>query len=253
MRVTETGPGSDRYAPHVAAIAAEFNAKAARYETNRLAPWYEAQGSLVLAHLGPVQGPVLDIGCGTGWFIRRFLAVTPGGRAIGVDLAAEMIAESTRRAEAEGLAGATYVRGDWEAPETRDHVRQLLPAGATAVVCVSTLHYFREPVDALRSMAAVLAPGGRLLLVERSRDRSALTVLWDFLHRNVIRDHVRFHRERELLTFMREAGFQDTRTVARVQRWFWKRKLFTSLVLVEGVVGDVPSARGRDQSERALA
>jgi SAM-dependent methyltransferase len=252
MGLTEAGTGADRYAPHAAAIAAEFNEKAARYETSRLAPWYEAQGSLVLAHLGPVHGPVLDIGCGTGWFIRRFLAIIPGGPAIGVDLAAEMIGEAKERAAAEGLAGATFVRGDWEAADTREHIRQLLPDGATAVVCVSTLHYFREPVEALRGMASVLAPGGRLLLVERSRDRSALTALWDFLHRNVIRDRVRFHGESELLGFMSEAGFRDTRIVARMRRWLWKRKLFTSLVLVEGVVPDVPSPRGRDQPEKAL-
>jgi len=233
--------------PHAAAIATEFDEKAARYESNRLAPWYKAQGSLVLAHLGSVRGPVLDIGCGTGWFIRRLLAGNPAGRAIGVDLAPEMIAEARRRAAAEGLTGATFVTGDWESADTRAQVRQLLPSGATAVVCASTLHYFQEPVEALRSMARVLAPGGRLLLVERSRERSLLTALWDFLHRKVIRDHVRFHRERELLTFMSEAGFRETRVVARVRKWFWKRKLFTSLVLVEGAVRDVPSARGRDQ------
>jgi ubiquinone/menaquinone biosynthesis C-methylase UbiE len=251
MGPPEAGKGAHRYAAQ-AAIAAEFDEKAASYEINRLGPWYKAQGYLVQAHLGLVHGPIVDVGCGTGWFIRRFLAATPDGRAIGVDLAAEMIAEAKRRAAAAGLAGATFVTGDWEADDIRDHVRTLLPAGATAVVCVSTLHYFREPVEALRSMARVLAPGGRLLLMERSRDRSPLTSVWDFLHRKVVRDHVRFYREDELLTFMTEAGFHETVIVARVRRWFWKQKLFTSLVLVEGIVREASSAHGGNQPAEAL-
>jgi ubiquinone/menaquinone biosynthesis C-methylase UbiE len=252
MGPTEAGKGTRRYAAHAAAIAAEFDEKAGSYEMNRLAPWYEAQGSLVQAHLGLVHGPILDVGCGTGWFIRQVLAATPGGRAIGVDLASEMIAEAKRRAAAAGLAGATFVTGDWEADDTRERVRTFLPAGATAVVCVSTLHYFREPVEALRGMARLLAPGGRLLLMERSLDRSPLTSIWDFIHRKVVRDRVRFYRENELLAFMSEAGFHETGIVARVRRWFWKRKLFTSLVLVEGFVREAPSAHGGNQPVKAL-
>lgn len=228
----ETGTrGGSPVAP---AIAAEFDRKAAGYETDRLGPWYMAQASLVLKHLGRTEGPVLDVGCGTGWFVRRFGEENPGARAIGVDLSPGMIAEARRRARIEDLTGTEFVTGDWEARETEERIRAMLPGGARAVVCISTLHYFQDPGGALGTMLRLLAPGGRLLLVERSRDRSILTALWDFLHRKVIRDHVQFYQEPELLDIMAGAGFSDARAVARVRRYVWKGKLFTSLVLLEG-------------------
>jgi ubiquinone/menaquinone biosynthesis C-methylase UbiE len=207
-----------------------------------------AQASLVLRHLGPVHGSILDVGCGTGWFVRSVIRGNPGAGAIGVDLSPGMVAQARRRAEAENLAGAVFVTADWEDPDTEERIRRLLPAGAGAVVCISCFHYFRDPASALATMVRVMAPGGRLLLVERSRDRSPLTSLWDVLHRRVIRDHVRFYREIELLDFMREAGLADVRAAARVRRWLWKGKLFTSLVLLEGGVRHPHPAVRRNQS-----
>lgn len=227
---TETRGGS----PVAPTIAAEFNRKAAGYETDRLGPWYMAQASLVLKHLGRTQGPVLDVGCGTGWLIRRFSEENPGARAIGVDLSPGMIAEARRRAGIENLTAPQFMTGDWEARATEGRIRALLPGGASAVVCISTLHYFQDPRGALGTMLRLLAPGGRLLVVERSRDRSVLTALWDFLHRKVMRDHVQFYREPELLEIIAGAGFSQARAVARVRRYVWKGKLFTSLVLLEG-------------------
>jgi SAM-dependent methyltransferase len=230
------------------AVAAEFNEKAGRFETDRLAPWYMAQASLVLSHLGRVQGPILDVGCGTGWFIRSFVKENPGERAIGVDLSPAMVAEARRRAEGANLTGTEFVTADWEDPGIEEKVRRLLPEGAAAVVCISSLHYFRDPAAALGSMVRVMAAGGQLLLVERSRDRAPLTSLWDLLHRRVIRDHVQFYREIQLLDLMTEAGLSDVRAAARVRRWLWKGKLFTSLVLLEGSVSHPPPAVTRNQS-----
>jgi ubiquinone/menaquinone biosynthesis C-methylase UbiE len=248
-RLTGASGGTAR----ATAVAAEFDEKAGRYETDRLAPWYMAQASLVLSHLGRVQGPILDVGCGTGWFIRSFVKENPGARAIGVDLSPAMVVEAKRRADGENLAGAEFVTADWEEPGTEERIRRLLPTGAVAVVCISSLHYFRDPAAALGTMVRAMAPGGQLLVVERSRDRSPLTSLWDLLHRRVIRDHVRFYREIELLDLMREAGLSDVRAAARVRRWLWKGKLFTSLVLLEGGVRHQPPAARRNQSTSSEA
>jgi ubiquinone/menaquinone biosynthesis C-methylase UbiE len=235
------------------AIAAEFTARAPRYETDRLAPWYQAQASLVLGHLGPTDGPLLDVGCGTGWLIRDLLRRHPSTRGVGVDLAPGMITEARRLAADEKLKGAAFVLADWEEPGTEERIRRLLPGGAGAVVCISTLHYFRDPAAALARMHRLLAPEGRLLLVERRRERSPLTGLWDLLHRTVIRDHVRFYRERELLSLMTRAGFRDPAPLARVRRWLWKGKLFTSLVLLEGQAGGNSRLREGPTSDKAFA
>jgi SAM-dependent methyltransferase len=66
----------------------EFDAKAEVYESNRLAPWYQAQGDRVLEHLSIEPADVvLDVGCGTGYLLRQIARAWPGVIGIGVDIA----------------------------------------------------------------------------------------------------------------------------------------------------------------------
>lgn len=88
----------------------------------------------------------------------------------------------------------------------------------------------------LAPLRKVLAPGGRLLLMERAMDRSPATAIWAFLHRRLIRDHARFYMTSELMDLLQEAGFTNVTIVRRVRRLLWRRKLHTSLVLLSAEV-----------------
>ena len=84
-----------------------------------------------------------------------------GARVIGLDFAAEMLRGAQRR----GIA-AGFVQGDAE--------RMPLPDGAvTVVTCGFALRNFASLERALREMARVLVPGGRLALVEVDRPERA--------------------------------------------------------------------------------
>ncbi|MEX2531250.1 MAG: class I SAM-dependent methyltransferase [Gemmatimonadota bacterium] len=218
-----------------------FDEAASAYEVNRLAPWYQEQGRMVLEELGVLSGPLVDVGCGTGWFLRRVAESHPGTACVGVDLSAGMVARAREAAESEGLAGVCFLEGDWENEETLGRVAAALPTPAAAVTCISAFHYFRDPVAALAGMRRILAPGGRVILVERALDGSPLTTLWDLLHRRVLRDGVRFYRTREIELLMIEAGVDTPRTVRRVRRYFWKGKLYTSLGVVTGTRARAPA------------
>jgi len=211
------------------AVAAEFDAKAAHYETNRLAGWYRAQNEAVLAALpAGFLGTLVDVGCGTGWLLRRAASQRPGLVGVGIDLSSGMIRQARMRG-----GGPTFLCADWESVAL-DSVRAAAGGAADVLTCVSVLHYFRDPGAALARMGALLQPGGLLILLDRAKEKSPLTVLWDFLHRFVIRDHCRFYSTSELRALLRDAGFQEVGEPRRIRRWFWKGKLFTSLVLLCG-------------------
>jgi len=99
---------------------------------------------------------VLEVGCGAGQdLIRDAAQVGPGGRVIGVDAKASMVAEAQRRVR----RVTTCLQGD---------ARNLPVADATVDACRvdRALMYVPAPERALAEMVRVLRPGGRLVAME---------------------------------------------------------------------------------------
>ena len=109
------------------------------------------RAALAAIGVGP-NDRVVDLACGTGDLAE--LAAARGARVVAVDGAREMLRGARRRRVA-----ADLVRCD----------AALLPLRtgcATVVTCGFALRNFTEPEAALREAARVLAPGGRLALLE---------------------------------------------------------------------------------------
>jgi ubiquinone/menaquinone biosynthesis C-methylase UbiE len=212
----------------------EFDAKAEVYESNRLAPWYQAQGDRVLEHLSlePAE-VVLDVGCGTGHLLRQIARSCPGVTGIGVDIAPKMIEVARARAAQQGLSHLTFVAADWE-QQSEEATSLISRRPVACAVCVSAFHYFRAPVRALRAIHDVLRPGGELLVLDRARERSLLTVVWQYAHRFLLRDNVHFSSSTEIAGMLEQAGFEDVRVLGRLRKVLWRNKLYTSLVLIRG-------------------
>ena len=212
----------------------EFDAKAEVYESNRLAPWYRAQGDCVLGHLSLKPAEiVLDVGCGTGYLLRQIARSCPGVTGIGVDISPRMIEVARARAAEQGLSQLTFVAADWE--QQSDEATRLIGCRPVAcAVCVSAFHYFRTPVIALAAIHDVLRPGGQLLILDRARERSLLTLVWQYAHHFLLRDNVHFSSSTEIAGMLEQAGFRDVRVLDRLRKMLWKNKLYTSLALIRG-------------------
>ncbi|GCD89566.1 class I SAM-dependent methyltransferase [Nocardioides sp. LS1] len=110
---------------------------------------------LLLRNLPEAPGRAADLGCGTGTL--SLLLADAGWSVDGLDLSPEMV--RLARTKAGSRTDVSYVEGDASAPP--------FEAGAYDVVlCRHVLWALPDPVDALRRWEALLAPGGRLLLVE---------------------------------------------------------------------------------------
>jgi ArsR family transcriptional regulator len=141
------------------AAQAYFRAHAADWDRIRSLHVAEAEvEAAVSAALG--TGPfdfLVDLGTGTGRILELF--APRFRRGLGVDLNPAMLA---------------YARAKLARPElAHAQVRQAniydLPLGdrsADAVVMHLVLHFFSDPQRAIREAARVLAPGGRLLIVD---------------------------------------------------------------------------------------
>ncbi len=109
---------------------------------------------------------VLDIACGTGVVtLALATSVGAGGRVLGVDLSAGMVASAESRAQAAGITQARFDRMDAE-------VLSLPSASFDLVVCALGLMYVPDADAALREIYRVLRPGGRTVIAvwgERSR------------------------------------------------------------------------------------
>ena len=95
---------------------------------------------------------VVDLACGTGDLSE--LAAQTGAQVVGVDFAANMLAEARRR----GI-GAAFVQAD-------AGCLALPTAWATVVISGFALRNFVSIPAVLRETARVLKPGGRLALLE---------------------------------------------------------------------------------------
>jgi len=131
-----------------------------------------------MLELGP-DDRLLDVGCGPGVAVREAAPLV--SRAVGIDLSPEMIDQA--RKIARDLPNAEFEVGDSE------HLP--FPDGEfTAVLCTTSIHHYPHPGDAVREMARVLAPGGRIAIGDINRDRLSVGLL-DLLLRHLQRSHAR--------------------------------------------------------------
>jgi ubiquinone/menaquinone biosynthesis C-methylase UbiE len=110
----------------------------------------------IVARWRPASGQrVLDVGCGTGLFLKSLAAEHEGLALTGLDLSEHMLSQARRDVRRGRSAAPTFVQGsvyEMAFPDVTFDV---------ALNCISC-HFYLEQVRAFVEIHRVLAPGGRL-------------------------------------------------------------------------------------------
>lgn len=171
---------------------------------DRLAPWYDALERIPEILLGtgrlrdllvaPAEGRVLEVAAGTGRNLARY---PRDCRVVAVDLSREMLRRAREKDASCRVLG--FLAMDTE--------RLAFPDDAFDTVVDSlALCTYPEPVRALREMARVCRPEGRLLLLEHGRSDRGWLGRWQDRHEGYLAERVGCHWNRRPDRLVRAAG-----------------------------------------------
>ncbi|HXE73992.1 MAG TPA: class I SAM-dependent methyltransferase [Candidatus Nitrosotenuis sp.] len=114
---------------------------------------------------GPLQGCLLDLGCGTGDITFRFARAYPEVQVIGVDGSPQMLRLALELCPPELAGRVRFVEGLVPHPP--------VPRGTyAAIVSNSLLHHLHDPAALWSTLRWLGAPGTRVLIVDLRRPAS---------------------------------------------------------------------------------
>ena len=191
-------------------MTVDFTSREISQKYNRFARWYDwleaipnllGLSRLRRSLLRRAQGKVLEVAVGTG---KNLPYYSSDCRVIAVDLSSEMLNVARKRA-ARLAIHTSFVVADAEA----------LPfSGKSFDTVVSSLSTctFPNPVAAVKEMARVCRPGGRVLLLEHGRSDREKIARWQDRHADQFAKPLGCHWNREPLDMVRKAGLKINTT-----------------------------------------
>ena len=123
----------------------------------------EPSHHVFIDHLLPLmriaaQDRLLDVGCGDGWACRIMAGLASSGTVVGIDASADRIGEARRHAV--DFENILHVAAEAEENPWQDGF-------FTHAVMIDLIYRVKDPAAALRHTYRVLAPGGRLWMLNQ--------------------------------------------------------------------------------------
>jgi ubiquinone/menaquinone biosynthesis C-methylase UbiE len=151
----------------------------------------------------PEKGELLDIGCGTGLFVEKY--IRHGGKAAGLDISRKMVEQARRR-----CPGCEFTVGNGENLPFCDH-------SFDSVSSLLVFSYVKQPESMLREAYRVLRPGGAVAICTLGKKllTRGIPALYQISERMKVKHVVMkdfgeyYYNEEEMDNLFSNAGFND--------------------------------------------
>jgi ubiquinone/menaquinone biosynthesis C-methylase UbiE/acyl carrier protein len=142
---------------HVSSFAASTQSEIRRLDA-QVDLFWQVESALLERHGLRPGMEYLDCGCGPGGLMQRVKEKFPGVRATGLEMDSILVEAAREKFRQLGDSQVRIVQGTAEQPG--------LPAGTYDFITMRlVLEHVPDPVKALRSLKALLKPGGRLFII----------------------------------------------------------------------------------------
>lgn len=164
---------------------------------------YHTHISNYLISVLPKSGMLLDIGCGTGLFVEKYIC--NGGSATGLDISGKMIEQAKNRCRE-----SEFTVGTGEKIPFKDNTFD-------AISSVLVFSYVKDPEGMLSEACRVLQPGGSLAICTLGKKMltRGIPTIYQIGEKINIKHVVmkdfgeRYYNEREMSDLFTKAGFVD--------------------------------------------
>lgn len=189
----------DKVRRHYDAVADTYDH---HYDHHRGRNYHTRLSNQLIAAL-PENGTILDIGCGTGLFVEKYIA--RGGTAVGLDISARMVERARER-----CTGSEFIVGEAATIPFRD-------GSFDAVSSMLVFSYIRDPEAMLSEAYRVLKPGGAIVICTLGKKllTRGIPALYRIGEKIKVKHVVmkdfgeHYYNEEEMDTLFSQAGFSN--------------------------------------------
>lgn len=200
FKMREPEPGGNKVQIHYDEIADVYDQRYDHRDRGKM--YYDHISKAVLDHIR-TDGTLLDIGCGTGLFLQRYLKY--GKKAVGLDISPGMVRKACKKHPNE-----IFLIGTAEKLPFKDN-------SFTSISSLLTFSYLVEPENTLIDCLRVLEPGGRIAICTLGKNvfTSGLPAIYSIGEKMRIKRvgvgtfPEQYYSAKDMYQLLESAGFED--------------------------------------------
>ncbi len=210
---------------HSKLAAGRFDQWADSYSNGRISSWFRFYQLMGMSKLEiSEENAFLDVGCGTGWAVRRAATQYKAVKACGIDISPKMIDQAV--AETTNADNIEFRVANSEAIPYPDE-------SFSSILCSFSIHHYQNPVRALLEMKRVLNQNGSIVIIDSARDVSFPIWLQDRGRRYFEKSHVKYYTTKEMRVLIEQAKLRIDGEIMTIKKFRDHNKMFTGLMLLK--------------------